>query len=83
MLIAGKIEVPDECPKNCKYRGEPFYQGNACSRCPIFNCKRDDEGICLIEPEDYREDWAIEWKKFFDTGKEPKLYLKPNRERGK
>ena len=65
MLIANKIEVPDECPKNCQFKNEPFYQGNMCCRCPIFSCKKDENGFCLVEPEDYREEWAKEFARFF------------------
>jgi hypothetical protein len=68
MLIGkNKIQIPDNCPVNCPVRDEPFYQGNLCSRCPIFNCSSDEDGFCLIEPEDYREDWAEDFKKWFDS----------------
>ena len=66
MLVAG-IEFPDKCPEKCPEKDKPFYQGNLCSRCPIFNCS-DFDGFRLIEPEDYREDWAKAWKKWFDEG---------------
>ena len=62
-----KIEIPDSCPQNCPEKGKPFYQGNLCSRCPIFNCSGDPE-YALLRPEEYREDWAKEWKKWFDKG---------------
>ena len=70
MLIAEKYEIPDTCPENCEFKDGPFYQGNACSRCPIFNCARqsgpgNEWDFCLIEPEDYREDWAEEWFQYF------------------
>lgn len=65
MIIAGKFEVPDKCPENCPHINEPAYQGSICSRCPIFNCKKDDTGFCLIEPEGYREDWAEYWQEAF------------------
>lgn len=65
MKIANSIEVPDVCPKDCKFIIGPFYQGNMCSRCPVFNCAHT-KGFCLIEPEDYRLDWAKEWKRFFN-----------------
>lgn len=72
MLIANKIEIPDKCPEDCLYAGESFYQGNMCSRCPIFNCSKEG-GFSLIELQDYREDWAKEWARFFATGEGPVL----------
>jgi hypothetical protein len=76
MLISNKYEIPDKCPKNCPHKKEPFYQGNMCTRCPIFNCSKDKNNFCLIEPENYREDWAKEWYTFFTTGKRPVLLLR-------
>ena len=76
MIIANKYEVPDNCPKNCLFKQEYGYQGGLCHRCPIFNCRKDVDGFCLIEPEDYREDWAKEWSKFFETGEVPELRFK-------
>lgn len=62
-----KIEIPDKCPEKCPYTF--MYQGDTCSRCPIFNCRKivDDEGeFCLIEPEDYSEELALYYKEMFD-----------------
>ena len=71
MLIANKYEVPDMCPQNCPGKGQLFYQWNLCIRCPIFNCKEipGPEGVPfrLIEPEDYRKDWAEEFVKWFEN----------------
>ena len=75
IIIAGSYIFPDKCPKNCLYKQESFSQGSMCTRCPILNCKKDKDGFCLIEPEDYRKDWAKEWNDFFKRGTEPKLYL--------
>ena len=58
-----------------------------CTSCPIFNCRKikvddeygDKDGMfCLIEPEDYREDWAKIWSEWFKGDREeyPILYLK-------
>jgi len=69
LISKNKIEIPDSCPEKCSLRSDYLYQGNICSRCPIFNCEaieNHDEIFRLLEPEDYREDWAIEWKRFFD-----------------
>jgi len=62
-----KIEIPDNCPDNCVFKEDliQFDQSCMCTRCPIFNCMKDSSGFCMIEPENYREDWALEWKKFF------------------
>jgi len=46
----GEYEFPDSCFLGCPELHTPFDQGNACSRCPIFNCTGD---IKLLEPEDY------------------------------
>lgn len=78
MLIGkSKIEIPDDCPEGCKFGDESFFQGNMCSRCPIFNCKKtpcadpsysDKDGFFqLLKPEEYGDEWAKEWKKYFDT----------------
>lgn len=75
MLIAGKFTVPDACPKDCSLRPTSFYQGCICMRCPVLCCKKDENGICLIEPEDFREDWAREWERFFKDGTVPELPL--------
>lgn len=77
MIIAGDVEIPDKCPEGCRFKQEAMYQGNTCSRCPIFNCSKDDEGFCLVEPEDYRHEWALEWQKFFNGESEyPVLKLR-------
>jgi len=77
MLIAGKYEVPDECPVDCKYCGDmgKYGQNSICGRCPVFVCPG------MVEPEGYRDDWAEEWVKFFETGREPDLRFKISKER--
>lgn len=77
MLISKKYMMPDKCPGNCKFKNELFYQGNMCSRCPVFNCCGEFK---LIEPDDYREDWAKEFEIFFKTQKIPVLYLTRKKE---
>jgi len=75
MKIAG-IDFPDKCPKDCFYSNglQQFGQNSACIRCPVLNCCGSEP---LIRPDGYREDWAIEWKKFFDSKYEyiPMLYF--------
>lgn len=78
MIVAGDVEFPDDCPVNCPEKEQPFYQGNPCCRCPIFNCRKvdtPDGDFCLCEPEGYRHDWAVEWKKWFDEGMKGLPYL--------
>lgn len=74
MIIAGKYEVPDDCPKDCPDYGSPFGQNSLCFRCPILNCKGDNPPL---HPEEYREDWAKEWGRWFKEGMKglPKLYF--------
>lgn len=71
MKVAG-IEFPDGCPAKCPGMKDPFDQSGLCSRCPIFNCETvegvDRKPFRMIEPEDYRKDWAAEWRRWFDGG---------------
>lgn len=70
MLIAEKYEIPDECPHNCEFRSEIAWLGQSamCVRCPIFNCSpMDEEGLRMLEPEDFREDWAKAWAEYFQS----------------
>ncbi len=70
----GDYEFPNKCPKDCRFLGGPFSQGDFCSRCPIFNCS----GECpLLRPEDYRKDWAKSWYRWFEGGMQgtPRLPL--------
>ncbi len=66
ITIGGQI-FPTECPKNCPEKKTAFYQGCYCSRCPIFSCVDRGGGFVLLEPEEYREDWAKNWKEWFDN----------------
>lgn len=89
LLIAGKFEVPDECPDGCVYRDSFYQMGQSaiCGRCPVFCCK-ESEGpdgetdFALVHRDDYRPDWAEAWVKFFDTGEGPELFLVPPEKRG-
>ena len=84
-MIIGKQEFPDDCPLDCPEKAKSFFQGNLCCRCPIFNCKKvkgpDGEPFSLLEPHEYREDWAKEFKKWFDGGMiwVPHLYFQVER----
>lgn len=67
MLVAGKYEFPDKCPEDCGLKDDlpSFGQNSICTRCPVFNCG-DSDSPPLVSGEGYREDWAKEWKRFFD-----------------
>lgn len=76
----GGVEFESTCPSKCPGRSEPMSQGGLCFRCPIFNCipsPNDPEQFVLLRPEEYRKDWAREWKRWFDSGMNglPKLML--------
>ena len=60
MLIGGQ-EFPTECPENCPGKRD----SNLCRYCPIFNCVGEN---ALLKPGDYRKDWALAWKRWFDSG---------------
>lgn len=72
MKVAGH-DIPDKCPEGCKF-ADTLSQGSPCHRCPIFNCSEPDP---LLQPDDYREDWAEAWEKWFKAGMagEPVLRL--------
>ena len=86
MLIAGNVELPDDCPQDCPFKGDiaNYGQSAICGRCPLFTCKtfgteEDEMGpVCLVEPRDYRRDWALVWKAWFEGGMKgmPELKLK-------
>jgi len=80
-MIIGGQEFPRKCPDDCPGHNEPFMQGGLCHRCPIFNCTPGSAGFILVEPEEYRSDWARYWKEWFDNGMKGKPYL-PLRQRG-
>jgi len=82
MKIGSKLqfEVPDNC-QGCHCKPENFSQGNICYRCPIFSCKimediETEELWGLINPEDFRDDWAEAWEKCFKEKTYPQLLLK-------
>ena len=82
MIISDKnIEIPDSCPINCRFKEElkQFYQDDICYSCPVLNCSNpsNDPMMPILEPEQYRSDWAKEWKRFFDGEiEEPELCLR-------
>ena len=77
MIIAGKYEVPDKCPKKCIFKNDLYKYGqNAiCMRCPVLICAEDEFGP-LIHANEFRPDWAAEWERFFKYGVIPELRLK-------
>jgi hypothetical protein len=73
-----QFEVPDKCPPDCTYKNDIGDYGLSaiCIRCPVLNCKIIDEskyGGPIIDPRDFRNDWAADWENFFKTGKHPEL----------
>lgn len=77
----GPYTLPDACPENCPFLGDAqaISQGGMCFRCPVINCtpmEYEGKQICLVDPADYREDWAAEWEKFFRSGEYPALRLR-------
>lgn len=83
MIIAGKYRVPDKCPDDCRFRKDPMaqMQGGFCYRCPVMNCSpmeyQEEDGsiieVRMVEPEQYRLNWAKEWERFFKEGVLPLL----------
>jgi hypothetical protein len=67
-ITIGGQEFNKKCPVNCPGKERPIDQGGICFRCPIFNCSPDRDGFSLLEPNNYRSDWALEFKKWFDAG---------------
>jgi len=67
-VVIGGQTFSTECPGACPGRSESFGQGGLCARCPLFNCKPTDDGFRLLEPNDYRPDWAKAWKEWFNSG---------------
>jgi hypothetical protein len=76
VLVSNDIDIPDKCPENCPEFAKPFDQGNLCTYCPIFNCSEHlipeelggkDSYFRMLEPKDYRLDWAIEFRKWFKS----------------
>jgi hypothetical protein len=72
MIIARKYEVPDKCPENCKFKNDilNYGQNAICGRCPVFVCEEprteeDKMYMPLVPADEYRDDWAEEWEKFF------------------
>ena len=69
-----KYEIPDTCPKDCKFTGELLDQSGICFRCPVMLCESEYN---IVPPEYYGDDWAEQWDKFFKGEiEEPMLKLK-------
>jgi len=68
MLIGGQ-EFDPKCPEECPGKKMAFSQGGLCHRCPVFNCvPAKGDTFVLLEPEEYRKDWAKVWRQWFDDG---------------
>jgi hypothetical protein len=75
-----QFEYPEKCPDACKLKPDAFYQGCWCTRCPILCCKEpeteeDKKYMPMVPANQFRDDWAEEWEKYFKTGEVPKLKL--------
>ena len=75
MKIAKIYDVPDRCPPNCPFMHNNKYR-DICDRCPIYCCtKKHDLSeysnkngmFCIINPEEYRADWAKVWQDWFKS----------------
>ena len=87
IMIIGGFEFSETCPEECPGKADSGDQGGLCYRCPVFNCEKHpvDEAdkpyygdfIQLLEPKDYRSDWAEVWYNWFKDGMKdyPVLYL--------
>lgn len=78
MLVGkNKVNLPDECPKDCPYYNDisNYGQGAICRSCPLFVCTGERDYV-LVSAEEFRDDWAVEWKEFFDTGMKKMPHLK-------
>ena len=74
-IMIGGESFNTSCPAECPGKSESFSQGGLCHRCPIFNCAGEFK---LLEPSDYRDDWAKAWRRWFDSGMNgfPELLLR-------
>ena len=76
-----QFKHPIKCPQSCIFKSEAFFdQGCICTRCPVLCCKQpiteeDKIYMPMIEPDNFRDDWAEEWDNFFKIGRRPKLQL--------
>jgi len=85
-MIIGGVEFPEKCPEKCPGKKSFDNMMAFCNRCPIFNTQETDfpneDGTItkfrMIEPDDYRHDWAVVWKEWFESGMQdyPELYIK-------
>lgn len=71
-----QFEIPDQCPDLCAFQKDlQFFDSTSmCFRCPVINCLGDSTNR-LIDPWNYRDDWAKEWEIFFKGGPTPQLQL--------
>jgi hypothetical protein len=88
MKIGSKhlFTVPDKCPPDCRFISalHNFDQSAMCTHCPVFICRpvsapEGDGCFCMVDPEDFRDDWAAEWERFFKDGTIPALPIEDRR----
>lgn len=77
MIVAG-LDFPDKCPDKCPGQDDGLDPGALCARCPLFCCTYFDDAdgrFRLVDPDDFRADWAQEWRRWLDTGMMGRPYL--------
>lgn len=65
----GSVTIPDTCPEACPGLDEQEFSGGLCKKCPVFNVPE------VVSASEYREDWAKEYLKLFNTGELPVLSI--------
>lgn len=65
MIVAKKYSFDNKCPDACVGKDGNGYQGDICCRCPVFNCSGQ---YPLLQPDDYREDWAKDFHEWIYNG---------------
>lgn len=75
MIISKDIELPDRCPSGCL--GHRDLMGY-CFRCPIMLCTPSEGMAPIMDGNEYRRDWALAWKEWFESGMVGIPDLKPD-----
>jgi len=75
-----KFTIPNECPIDCIFKDDikNHGQNSICYHCPVMCCKmplNDEEAkyMPIVHANEYRNDWAEQWERFFNTGEYPLL----------
>ena len=77
ITVQGITFTVEDCRK-CPHNGS-FALTSPCAHCPIFLCwaieDTDGSMLRMVEPEDYRKDWAEAFRKWMDGGYKGELEL--------